>query len=205
MTTHEILLGARAALPAINAADSETLDRALLLMADAIDKHRADILAANAEDMSAAEKEGRISAVMLDRLRLDDKRIDGMCAGIRDVAALPSPVGRVLSEVVRPNGLTIRKMSVGIGVIAIIYESRPNVTSDAAALTVKSGNVSVLRCGHEAARSAAAIVAALREGLTGAGLPAEAVSLVEDTTRAGARELMEAVGLVDLLIPRGGS
>ncbi len=205
MTTHEILLGARAALPAINAADSETLDRALLLMADAIDKHRADILAANAEDMSAAEKEGRISAVMLDRLRLDDKRIDGMCAGIRDVAALPSPVGRVLSEVVRPNGLTIRKMSVGIGVIAIIYESRPNVTSDAAALTVKSGNVSVLRCGHEAARSAAAIVAALREGLTGAGLPAEAVSLVEDTTRAGARELMEAVGLVDLLIPRGGA
>ena len=142
---------------------------------------------------------------MLDRLRLDDKRIDGMCAGIRDVAALPSPVGRVLSEVVRPNGLTIRKMSVGIGVIAIIYESRPNVTSDAAALTVKSGNVSVLRCGHEAARSAAAIVAALREGLTGAGLPAEAVSLVEDTTRAGARELMEAVGLVDLLIPRGGA
>lgn len=205
MTTHEILLGARAALPAINAADSETLDRALLLMADAIDKHRADILAANAEDMSAAEKEGRISAVMLDRLRLDDKRIDGMCAGIRDVAALPSPVGRVLSEVVRPNGLTIRKMSVGIGVIAIIYESRPNVTSDAAALTVKSGNVSVLRCGHEAARSAAAIVVALREGLTGAGLPAEAVSLVEDTTRAGARELMEAVGLVDLLIPRGGA
>ena len=155
--------------------------------------------------MSAAEKEGRISAVMLDRLRLDDKRIDGMCTGIRDVAALPSPVGRVLSEVVRPNGLTIRKMSVGIGVIAIIYESRPNVTSDAAALTVKSGNVSVLRCGHEAARSAAAIVAALREGLTGAGLPAEAVSLVEDTTRAGARELMEAVGLVDLLIPRGGA
>lgn len=205
MTTHEILLGARAALPAINAADSETLDRALLLMADAIDKHRSDILAANAEDMSAAEKEGRISAVMLDRLRLDDKRIDGMCTGIRDVAALPSPVGRVLSEVVRPNGLTIRKMSVGIGVIAIIYESRPNVTSDAAALTVKSGNVSVLRCGHEAARSAAAIVAALREGLTGAGLPAEAVSLVEDTTRAGARELMEAVGLVDLLIPRGGA
>lgn len=205
MTTHEILLGARAALPAINAADSETLDRALLIMADAIDKHRSDILAANAEDMSAAEKEGRISAVMLDRLRLDDKRIDGMCTGIRDVAALPSPVGRVLSEVVRPNGLTIRKMSVGIGVIAIIYESRPNVTSDAAALTVKSGNVSVLRCGHEAARSAAAIVAALREGLTGAGLPAEAVSLVEDTTRAGARELMEAVGLVDLLIPRGGA
>ena len=205
MTTHEILLGARAALPAINAADSETLDRALIYMAEAVDAHRAEILAANALDTDAAEKEGRISAVMIDRLRLDDKRIDGMCAGIRDVAALPSPVGKVLSEVVRPNGLTIRKISVGIGVIAIIYESRPNVTSDAAALTVKSGNVSVLRCGHEAARSAAAIVAALREGLVRAGLPAEAVSLVEDTTRAGARELMEAVGLVDLLIPRGGA
>lgn len=205
MTTHEILLGARAALPAINAADGKTLDCALLYMAEELDAHRAAVLAANADDMSAAEKEGKITPVMMDRLRLDDKRIDGMCACIRDVAALPSPVGRVLSETVRPNGLVIKKVSVGIGVIAIIYESRPNVTSDAAALTIKSGNVSVLRCGHEAARSAAAIVAALRRGLVRAGLPAEAVSLVEDTTRAGARELMEAVGLVDLLIPRGGA
>ncbi len=205
MTTHEILLGARAALPALSAADNSTLDRALTAMAEAIDRRRGLILGANAEDVAAAQEGGNISPVMIDRLRLDDKRIDGMCVGIRDVAALPSPLGRVVSETTRPNGLKITKISVNIGVVAIIYESRPNVTSDAAALAIKSGNVCVLRCGHEAARSAAAIVSALREGLEAAGLPTAAISLVEDTTRAGARELMEAVGLVDLLIPRGGA
>ena len=205
MTTHEILLGARAALPALSAAGTDTLDAALLYMAEALDRRRGDILAANEEDMREAREGGKISSVMLDRLHLDDRRIDGMCDGIRDVAALPSPLGRVLSDITRPNGLKISKISVSIGVVAIIYESRPNVTSDAAALALKSGNACVLRCGHDAARSAAAIVSALREGLAAAGLPAGAVSLVEDTTRAGARELMEAVGLVDLLIPRGGA
>ena len=172
MTTHEILLGARAALPALSAAGTDTLDAALLYMAEALDRRRGDILAANEEDMREARESGKISSVMLDRLHLDDRRIDGMCDGIRDVAALPSPLGRVLSEITRPNGLKISKISVSIGVVAIIYESRPNVTSDAAALALKSGNACVLRCGHDAARSAAAIVSALREGLAAAGLPA---------------------------------
>ena len=156
-------------------------------MADSLWGGRAAILAANGEDMAAAR--GSISEVMLDRLALTEERVAAMAEGVRQVAALPDPVGRVLRTVERPNGLTIRKLSVPMGVVAIIYESRPNVTSDAAALALKSGNVCVLRGGKEAFRSAHAIVEALREGLAEAGLPREAVSLVQDTTRQSAREL----------------
>ena len=141
---------------------------------------------------------------MIDRLMLSAERISGMAQGIREVAALPSPLGRVLKHHERPDGLVIERVSVALGVVAIIYESRPNVTSDAAALALKSGNVCVLRCGKEAHGSAAAIVKALRAGLKKAGLDEDMVLLIEDTTRQSANELMTADGYVDLLIPRGG-
>ena len=203
MTTQEILRAAKAAKGAFAAADTETRNRALEEMADALLADREAILAANALDLEAAQ--GSISTVMQDRLRLTDARLEEMAAGVREVAALPDPVGRVLARVERPNGLVIEKTAVPMGVVAIIYESRPNVTSDAAALAVKSGNACVLRVGKEAWRSADAITRAMRRGLTEAGLPEDGVALVQDTTRASSRELMEAVGLVDLLIPRGGA
>ena len=205
MTTQEILEAARGAKTAVALSDSGTRDPALLGMADALcaPESMDAILAANAEDMAAAK--GRISDVMLDRLALTPQRIEAMAKGIRDVAALPDPVGRVLSRIERPNGLVIEKTAVPMGVIAIIYESRPNVTSDAAALAIKSGNACILRCGKEAWRSANAIVQALRQGLRANGLPETAVCLIEDTTHASANALMTAVGYVDLLIPRGGA
>jgi len=203
MTTHDILVKARAARPALLTADTDLKNRALLAMADALIAHTAPILAANALDLEAAR--GRISDVMLDRLALSEARIAGMADGVRQVAELPDPVGKILRTVERPNGLRIDRVAVPMGVVAIIYESRPNVTSDAAALALKSGNACVLRGGKEAFRSASAIVAALREGLKAVGLPEDLVSLVQDTTRESARELMGAVGLVDLLIPRGGA
>jgi glutamate-5-semialdehyde dehydrogenase len=183
-------------------ASTEPKNAALLAMADALMAHQDTILAANALDLEGAK--GTVSEVMLDRLALSPDRIAGMAQGIREVAELPDPVGAVLSRVDRPNGLVIEKTAVPMGVIAIIYESRPNVTSDAAALALKAGSACVLRGGKEAHRSAAAIVDALKEGLAQAGLPAEALQLVEDTTRASAAELMTARGFVDLLIPRGG-
>ena len=203
MTTQELLLQANAAKGAMALADTQTKNQALLAMADALMAHERDILAANALDLEAAR--GTISEVMLDRLALSPQRIAGMAQGIREVAALPDPVGEVRARVERPNGLVIEKTAVPMGVIAIIYESRPNVTSDAAALALKAGSACVLRSGKEAHRSAEAIVTALKEGLVKAGLPADALQLVEDTTRASANELMTARGLVDLLIPRGGA
>lgn len=203
MTTREILLAARRAGGALRQADTSRKNTALLAMADRLLARQDAILAANAGDMEAAR--GRIAGVMLDRLALTEDRIAGMAEGLRQVAALPDPVGRTLRTVERPNGITIRKITVPMGVVAIIYESRPNVTSDAAALTLKSGSACVLRSGKDAFRSACAIVDALREGLEPAGLPRESVSLVEDTSRQSARDLMTAVGLVDLLIPRGGA
>ena len=203
MTTQELLQKARAAKRDMAAADTATKNRALLAMADALEGRCDDILAANALDLEAAR--GTISEVMLDRLALSPDRIAGMAAGLREVAELPDPVGAVLSRVERPNGLVIEKTAVPMGVIAIIYESRPNVTSDAAALALKAGSACVLRGGKEAHRSAAAIVAALKEGLFTAGLSPDALQLVEDTSRASANELMAARGLVDLLIPRGGA
>ena len=205
MTTQEILEAARSAKSALALADNTARNAALLGMASALCSadDQAAILAANAEDMAAAK--GHISDVMLDRLALTAPRIEAMAQGIREVAALPDPVGRVLNRVERPNGLVIEKTAVPMGVIAIIYESRPNVTSDAAALAIKSGNACILRCGKEAWRSASAIVTALRRGLRENGLPEAAVSLIEDTTHASANALMTAVGYVDLLIPRGGA
>ena len=203
MTTQELLRRAQAAKPAMVLADTDRKNEALLAMAGALEESADAILEANARDLEAAR--GTVSEVMLDRLALSPDRIRGMAAGIREVAALPDPVGQVLRRVERPNGLVIEKTSVPMGVIAIIYESRPNVTSDAAALALKAGSACVLRGGKEAHRSAAAIVKALRAGLGRAGLPEDAVQLVEDTTRQSANELMTARGLVDLLIPRGGA
>ena len=203
MTTMELLEQARGAKTAMALADSEQKNRALLAMAGALERHQGDILAANEQDLAAAR--GTISEVMLDRLALSPERIAGMAQGIREVAALPDPVGAVLNRVERPNGLVIEKTAVPMGVIAIIYESRPNVTSDAAVLALKAGSACVLRGGKEAHRSAAAIVAALQEGMAEAGLPREALQLVEDTSRQSANELMAARGYVDLLIPRGGA
>jgi len=205
MTTQEILEAARAAKTVVALASSETRTHALWAMSDWLchPENMEAILAANAEDMAAAK--GHISDVMLDRLALTEERIGAMARGILEVAALPDPVGRVLKRVERPNGLVIEKTAVPMGVIAIIYESRPNVTSDAAALAIKSGNACILRCGKEAWRSANAIVKALRQGLVENGLPEAAVSLIEDTSHASANALMTAVGYVDLLIPRGGA
>ena len=202
MTTFELLRQAKAAKTAMTLASTQTKNAALLAMADALMENQQAILAANALDLEGAR--GTVSDVMLDRLALSPGRIEGMAQGIREVAGLPDPVGEVLSRVERPNGLVIEKTAVPMGVIAIIYESRPNVTSDAAALALKAGSACVLRCGKEAHRSAAAIVCALKEGLARAGLPESALQLVEDTTRASAHELMTARGYVDLLIPRGG-
>ena len=203
MTTMEVLQRAKGAKAAMALADSATKNKALLAMANALERHSGEILAANALDLEAAR--GTVSDVMLDRLALSESRIAGMAGGVREVAALPDPVGEVRERVERPNGLVIERTAVPMGVIAIIYESRPNVTSDAAALALKAGSACVLRCGKEAHRSAAAIVAALREGLSAAGLPQDALGLVEDITRASANELMCARGYVDLLIPRGGA
>ena len=203
MTTLELLQRAKNAKRALALASPDTKNSALAAMANALEENAAAILEANALDLEAAK--GAISDVMLDRLALSPERIRGMADGVREVEALPDPVGLVLRREVRPNGLIIEKTSVPMGVIAVIYESRPNVTSDAAALALKAGSTCVLRCGKEAHRSAAAIVAALRQGLAAAGLTQDALGLVEDTTRQSANELMTASGLVDLLIPRGGA
>ena len=199
----ELLEQAKAAKPRVAALGTEEKNRGLLAMADSLEAHAGEILKANAEDLTEAQ--GKISDVMLDRLRLTEDRIRAMAQGIRQVAALPDPVGLILDSHTRPDGLKIDKVSVPMGVIAIIYESRPNVTSDAAALTLKSGNVCILRGGKEAIRSATAIVDALRAGLRQAGIPENAVNLVQDTSRDSATALMTADGYVDLLIPRGGA
>ena len=203
MTTMEILEQARQAKTTVNAADESTKNRALHLMADHLEADADRILAANQEDMEQAK--GKISDVMLDRLLLTRERIAGMAQGIRELIELPDPAGRVIKSITRPNGMIIEKTAIPLGVIAIIYESRPNVTSDAAALCIKSGNACVLRSGKEAWKSARAVVDALQKGLEEAGLPKTGVSLIEDTTRASSTELMKAVGYVDLLIPRGGA
>ena len=201
--TEVILKRAKAAASCPALRDTEAKNRALAAMAQELRAEAPAILAENAADLEASR--GKVPDVMLDRLALNEARLEGMASGIEAVAALPDPVGRTLDEFVRPDGLRICKRSVPMGVIAIIYESRPNVTSDAAALALKSGNVCVLRSGREAYRSAAAITAALRRGLERTGLTPDLVNLVEDTSHAGAAALMTATGYVDLLIPRGGA
>ena len=202
-TTQEILRCAKAASRALSTLTTAQKNAALSAMADSLLAHTDAILAANREDVAAAA--GSISPVMIDRLTLTDARIEGMARGIRALIDLPDPVGRVIDSHRRADGLLIEKVGVPMGVVAIIYESRPNVTSDAAALALKSGNVCVLRGGKEAYRSASAIVTAMKEGLVRVGLNENLIQLVEDTTRESATALMEAVGYVDLLIPRGGA
>lgn len=203
MTTLDILKQAKAAKSELAKLGSEDKNNALLAMADALEENCAAILEENKKDVEAAR--GKITDVMIDRLSLDESRIKGMADGIRDVVKLPDPVGRVLSRVELSNGLIVEKTAVPMGVVAIIYESRPNVSSDAAALALKSGNVCVLRGGKEAFRSANAIVNALRSGLKKLGLCESFINMVQDTTRQSSTELMTADGYIDLLIPRGGA
>ena len=199
----ELLKQAKLAKAQVAALTTRQKNAALEAMAQGLLDDQGAILAANELDLEAARD--HISPVMLDRLRLTPERIAAMAQGIRDVAALPDPVGQILERHTRPDGLEIQKVSVPMGVVAIIYESRPNVTADAAALALKSGNVCVLRGGKEAFRSAKAIVKALRAGLRTQGITESAVNLVEDTSRESAKELMTANGYIDLLIPRGGA
>ncbi len=203
MTTLEILKKAKAAAPYLALLSTQEKNEALNAMANALEENADMILAANREDVEAVCD--TMNAVMIDRLRLTRERIYGMAKGIREVVALDDPVGQTVEQITRPNGLRIEKTRVPMGVIGIIYESRPNVTSDAAALTLKSGNVCVLRGGKEAYRSSYAIVKSLKMGLERIGVNPDFVNMLEDTTRAGANELMTATEFVDLLIPRGGA
>ena len=203
MTTLEILKKAKAAAPYLALLSTQEKNEALNAMANALEENADMILAANREDVEAVCD--TMNAVMIDRLRLTRERIYGMAKGIREVVALDDPVGQTVEQITRPNGLRIEKTRVPMGVIGIIYESRPNVTSDAAALTLKSGHVCVLRGGKEAYRSSYAIVKSLKMGLERIGVNPDFVNMLEDTTRAGANELMTATEFVDLLIPRGGA
>ena len=202
-TTQEQLALARSAKKSINTASTALKNQALEAMASQLLKATEAILAANQIDMEAAR--GKISEVMLDRLFLDQDRIAGMAQGIRALIDLPDPIGEVLDTEVLENGLEIQKVRVAMGVIGIIYESRPNVTSDAAALAIKSGNAVVLRTGKDAFHSAQAIVTALKVGLEEAGLNPDLLQLIQDTSRASSLAMMKAKGYLDLLIPRGGA
>lgn len=203
MTTLELLRATKAVWGSIRDASPEEKNRILLAMADALQQETDSILAANEQDMDKAR--GGISEVMLDRLSLDPARIDGMADGIRATVKLPDHTGRIISETVHANGMHICKKQVPLGLVAIIYESRPNVTSDAAALAIKSGNVCMLRSGKEAFNSCHAIVRALKKGIAAASGNPDIVNIVEDTSRSSAEDIMQASGLVDLLIPRGGA
>ena len=200
--TTDILKETKAAQPVL-ALSKDKKNEALKAIAERLISEKDKILAANAEDVEAARE--HLGDVMIDRQTLTGKRIEDMAKGVLGVAALPDPEGRVLARVERPNGIVIEKTSVPLGVVAIIYESRPNVTSDAAVLALKSGNAVVLRGGREAYRSNKAVVDAIHLGLEDAGLPKELVGFIEDTDHRSADEIMKAVGLVDILIPRGGA
>ena len=202
-TTQEILKAAKAAASGLSILSSEKKNAALLAMADALEENAQSILSANALDVENAK--GKLPDVMIDRLRLDEKRIAGMAKGIREVAALPDPIGTVLEESTLYNGLSVTKKRVPLGVIGIIYESRPNVTSDAGALCFKSGNVCVLRGGRDAFNSSFEIIRVMRNALLAQGLNPDFINIVEDVSRQSATELMTAVGYVDALIPRGGA
>jgi glutamate-5-semialdehyde dehydrogenase len=197
----EAALAARSVLAA---APRSQKDAALLAAAAALRSHQAELLAANALDMAQAEDKD-LSAAMLDRLRLDPSRLEAMARGLEDIAALPDPVGRILEERRRPNGLSIARIAVPLGVIGIIYESRPNVTADAGALCLKSGNAVILRGGSESAHSSAAIHRCLVEGLRAAGLPEASIGLVPVTDRAAVGLMLSGMtDYIDVLVPRGG-
>ena len=197
-------LAAKHAARSLSVAGTAAKNAALEAIAQALLAHQADILAANAQDLEAARAAGMRPA-LLDRLALDEKRIAGIVEGVRQVAALPDPIGETVKETLRPNGLRIGKRRVPLGVIGIIYEARPNVTVDAAALCLKSGNAVILRGGKEAFRSNEALVEVMRDALEAAGLPRDCVALVQDTSRESATELMNLTGYLDVLIPRGGA
>lgn len=204
MTTTQVLLDSLLAHKAsINLATTEQKNQALSAMADQLVAQTEAILAGNAIDIEHAQ--GKISQVMQDRLLLTEERIEAMADGIRALIGLPDPVGLVLEESTRADGLNICKKSIPFGLVGMIYESRPNVTSDAAALAIKSGNAVILRGGKEAFHSAQAIVTALKAGLEQVGLSPKVIELVQDTSRASATELMTAKGKIDLLVPRGGA
>ncbi len=198
----QLLQDAVNAKQALASLSDEERKQILRLIAEAVRGSKREILKANREDIANAK--GKIPDVMIDRLRLDEDRIDAMAQGILSVAQLESPLGVVEKEIKHANGLDIQKVRVPVGVVAIIYESRPNVTTDAAALCIKSGNVCILRGGSDAIQTNTVVVQAMRRAIVKAGGPEDAVQLVEDTTHASARALMEAHGFVDLLIPRGG-
>ena len=202
-STIQLCKDAKVAAKEVAALSTEQKNDALRLIADSLEAHTEDILAANDEDIAAAT--GTIPDVMLDRLKLTEDRIRGMADGVRALIDLPDPVGTVVRDYTHPSGMSIRQVRAPLGVVAIIYESRPNVTSDAFALAFKSGNACVLRGGKESYRSSFAIVNAMKEALSKCGIPTDAVGLVSDLTHDSANELMTAVGLVDLLIPRGGA
>ncbi len=194
---------AKQAYYALASASTAQKNAALLRMAALIEQHRADILAANQQDMANAQAKG-LDAALLDRLQLQEQTIDGMCEGLRQIVALPDPVGEMDEFRTRPNGLQIGKMRVPLGVIGIIYESRPNVTVDAAALCLKSGNACVLRGGSEALHSNLAIAQLIRQALQESGLPEAAVAFIEHTNRAGVGAMLQSPDLIDVIIPRGG-
>ena len=200
----ELARRAKAASRRLATASTAVKDEALLTAADLLEARSADVLAANSLDVAGAEGAG-IPAGLVDRLRLTEDRVAAMASGLRQVAALADPVGEVLDGWVRPNGLRISRVRVPLGVVAIIYESRPNVTSDAAGLCLKSGNAAFLRGSSTAVTSNLAIAAVLREAVAKAGLPEDSVIVVEDTSRDAAVEFMQQEGLVDCLIPRGGA
>lgn len=204
MELEQIGAAAKEAARRLVCIDTDGKNRALLAMADALLNNAGEILAANREDLAAGEKNG-LSRAMLDRLALSEGRIAGIADAMRGVAALPDPVGRVLSDTVRPNGLHLTKVAVPIGVIAVIYEARPNVTADSAALCLKSGNAVILRGGKEALHSNMALARVMRAALAEAGLPEDAIQLVADTERETTRALMRLTRYVDVLIPRGGA
>lgn len=199
----ETLIAAKKASKSLSLLSTEEKNKALLKMADYLEKNAPAILTANAQDVENAK--GILPDVMIDRLRLDEKRIQGMAQGIREVAALPDPVGKILEETVLYNGLEVTKIRVPLGVVGIIFESRPNVTSDAGALCFKSGNACILRGGKDAFLSSMEIVNTLRKSLKDLGIDENCINVAEDPSRKSANELMSAVGYVDALIPRGGA
>ena len=202
--TEQLGLKAKQAEKSLALADTVNKNEALALMAKSLRENCSEILSANAADMAQAEKNG-MKKIMLDRLLLTEERIESMAKGIEDIIALPDPVGTVLSKIRRPNGMVVEKITVPLGVIAVIYEARPNVTSDAAALCLKSGNAVILRGGKEAVNSSFAITRALRQALKKSGFDENCIQLVTDTSRESAAELMKMNEFVDVLIPRGGS